>query len=756
MALTAFGEIPDYLLGPEEVARLSAMQPPAPVAAPPVAADPTALAVTPPAADPYAVAPPTSKSGMVVDNFPDQQAALQAHEWSPYGVFNPDVAAAAPGMIGPGGFQTPEEYYAWHAKTFGEKEGRRGIPGAAPPVALDPFAQSMADARAATGDLAVRPPDAYAPTAVNGVPLPFNVPITQPLPQGVMEPELRPADDRYGTPYYAAMTNSGDFSGAVMAAPGQKIRLVDGKTGEVVYEGEGPEAARVATAVANSISEDKGRKAIWAIQGETGDGWVTQAQDMKDPKNGLLGTLADIALPIIGAMLMPVTGGMSAALAAGLGAAGGSALSSVAQGRSLEDALLRAAVSGVGAGVIGPAVGRAPTPAIGSTASQAASGVTRDITGRVVENIGSTLLPDLTPGLVSEVVARGATSALPGLIGAGTGALAGGLGVDALTGGAGTDTLAVAPPTDVDEVVILARQPGMTLEKLVGMGIPVGLANAALDLVHPPVSELVVEPVSPQRPPVVPLDTLVPQLNPPGLVSVAPPVIAPPTLIDQAVGAVTNNPLQAAGLALTLAPLLAGAGGGGNYPIPAGTSAAGTRGTLSPTYTAQLPGATLGGGTMGGRTPRAVDIDNRYAIERPEASFFSTVPQSSAQPFAVPSPSSLRDAGVGDINGDGRIDDLDLELFRARFGKRGYAHGGGVDGPGGGRDDAIDARLSDGEYVIDAETVALLGDGSSKAGARRLDDFRVKVRKHKGRSLAKGDFSVKAKDPHAYLAGGRA
>ena len=74
-----------------------------------------------------------------------------------------------------------------------------------------------------------------------------------------------------------------------------------------------------------------------------------------------------------------------------------------------------------------------------------------------------------------------------------------------------------------------------------------------------------------------------------------------------------------------------------------------------------------------------------------------------------------------------------------------------VGGPGTGRSDSIDAKLSDGEYVIDAETVALLGDGSSKAGAKRLDQFRANIRKQKGRELAKGRFSPNAKRPEQYL-----
>lgn len=79
-----------------------------------------------------------------------------------------------------------------------------------------------------------------------------------------------------------------------------------------------------------------------------------------------------------------------------------------------------------------------------------------------------------------------------------------------------------------------------------------------------------------------------------------------------------------------------------------------------------------------------------------------------------------------------------------------------VNGPGTGRSDSIDAKLSDGEYVIDAETVALLGDGSSKAGAAKLDQFRANIRKQKGRALSKGKISPDAESPDRYLMGGRA
>ena len=74
-------------------------------------------------------------------------------------------------------------------------------------------------------------------------------------------------------------------------------------------------------------------------------------------------------------------------------------------------------------------------------------------------------------------------------------------------------------------------------------------------------------------------------------------------------------------------------------------------------------------------------------------------------------------------------------------------------GAGSGRADTIDAKLSDGEYVIDAETVAMLGDGSNQEGANRLDTMRKSIRSHKGKALAKGKFSPNAKSPLAYLKG---
>jgi len=81
------------------------------------------------------------------------------------------------------------------------------------------------------------------------------------------------------------------------------------------------------------------------------------------------------------------------------------------------------------------------------------------------------------------------------------------------------------------------------------------------------------------------------------------------------------------------------------------------------------------------------------------------------------------------------------------------AQGRYVRGGGTGTSDSIPARLSDGEYVIDAQTVSMLGDGSSDAGAKKLDQMREEIRKQKGGFLVKGKFPPTAKSPLAYIKG---
>jgi hypothetical protein len=87
-------------------------------------------------------------------------------------------------------------------------------------------------------------------------------------------------------------------------------------------------------------------------------------------------------------------------------------------------------------------------------------------------------------------------------------------------------------------------------------------------------------------------------------------------------------------------------------------------------------------------------------------------------------------------------------------GRQDYREGAYVQGEGDGQSDDIPAMLADGEYVIDAETVAQLGNGSNKAGAKMLDTFRENIRAHK-RSAPTHKIPPKSKSPLAYLKGAK-
>lgn len=107
------------------------------------------------------------------------------------------------------------------------------------------------------------------------------------------------------------------------------------------------------------------------------------------------------------------------------------------------------------------------------------------------------------------------------------------------------------------------------------------------------------------------------------------------------------------------------------------------------------------------------------------------------------------------------VPDYTQQGERTYFENNGYAEGGTVEEGQGerpyygdisdGRSDDVEALLSRDEYVIDSEVVALLGNGSTEAGAQRLDQMREAVRKHKGSALAAGEISPDALHPLQYL-----
>jgi len=85
----------------------------------------------------------------------------------------------------------------------------------------------------------------------------------------------------------------------------------------------------------------------------------------------------------------------------------------------------------------------------------------------------------------------------------------------------------------------------------------------------------------------------------------------------------------------------------------------------------------------------------------------------------------------------------------------GYAKGGYLDGPGDGMSDDIPAtiegkqpaRLADGEFVIPADVVSHLGNGSTKAGAKRLYEMMARVRKARTGNEKQG----KQINPHRFV-----
>jgi hypothetical protein len=73
-----------------------------------------------------------------------------------------------------------------------------------------------------------------------------------------------------------------------------------------------------------------------------------------------------------------------------------------------------------------------------------------------------------------------------------------------------------------------------------------------------------------------------------------------------------------------------------------------------------------------------------------------------------------------------------------------------VKGDDPGQSDKVPALVSPGEYVMDATTVAHLGDGNTEAGVAALDKLRANVAKHKGQRQV---VPPRAKSPERYMGG---
>ena len=387
------------------------------------------------------------------------------------------------------------------------------------------------------------------------------------------------------------------------------------------------------------------------------------------------------------------------------------------------------AAAGGGLSALGVGAGASGATASGAAgAAGGAAGAAAPATGGV--------LSSATGALGSAAGAIGATAPITVIApaaGLSTGTLAGALAGAAASGlGAGGGAIAPTNPTPMPSEIVVTGSPAAPT--VPGAVLPVAAAPVLGGLAAgaPPV----------QTPPAATPEEIVVTGSPgstvPGAAAGIGSAAAAANAAAAASGAGGGGPsagdildyVQLGSLALgSLGSLFGGGGrGAGGATIPGGFR------SLSPVFSGALPSANLPGltGSAGGPRP-AADLAQqglrgpqdwyRYGYG-PQQSFFNYVPQ------AQPNTSTAY---------------------------TGYAEGGSVvEGPGDGREDKIPAMLSDGEYVMDAETVALLGNGSNKAGADMLDQFRVNIRKHKGRELVRGNFSVDAKSPEHYLAGGRA
>lgn len=152
-----------------------------------------------------------------------------------------------------------------------------------------------------------------------------------------------------------------------------------------------------------------------------------------------------------------------------------------------------------------------------------------------------------------------------------------------------------------------------------------------------------------------------------------------------------------------------------------------------------------GGGQSGGAAPAPQQNDPNMSRRLPEVEFRRTRTPMTGDPnrYAIA-------GGEQDFYEENELPEMP-RTPAAMGGLMRAAQGRYVKGDGHGREDRIPALLSDGEYVFDAETVSMLGDGSSDAGAKKLDEMRERIRRHKAGGLARGRMSPNAKEPSRYL-----
>ena len=177
------------------------------------------------------------------------------------------------------------------------------------------------------------------------------------------------------------------------------------------------------------------------------------------------------------------------------------------------------------------------------------------------------------------------------------------------------------------------------------------------------------------------------------------------------------------------------AGGSGDYMSKIGAGSSGVMSQIMKAAPLLLAASALGGGGGEAKQPSRPEIDpeDDPGLQKMEYSRKQTMPD------------IYTDYGFGPEKSFFENNQLPVAAAEGR-----YVRGGGT-----GTSDSIPAVLSDGEYVMDAQTVSMLGNGSSDAGAKKLDHMRKQIRKQKGSALARGNFAPDAKGPLSYMKGAK-
>lgn len=259
---------------------------------------------------------------------------------------------------------------------------------------------------------------------------------------------------------------------------------------------------------------------------------------------------------------------------------------------------------------------------------------------------------------------------------------------------------------------------------------------------------------------------------------------APNSMISNLISKISNNPLQALSAGVTLSQALGGNQVKGEQTQQDILNQIQQQKQQAAQYSKQS--TDMLNSAASGRSPVIPSISDYYTYgQRPEALFFNKVntpikyaeggsvekdsqqqkyKESAMKTRALMDNHRMRDTAsfvidkylsssypgslshfMTDEYGDVPITKEIQANEHGNYAKGGYVSGGVLSG---GQDDDVDAKLSNGEFVVPADVVSGLGDGTNEAGAAKLHKMMNGVRKHK---TGRTKFPPKAKSIGSYM-----